>query len=44
MEPLVRRRRGAWAIVLAAALVYPASALVGYSGQTLPGALPRFPP
>ena len=40
---LLRRSRGAWAIVLAAALVYPASALVGYRGQTLPGGFPSFP-
>ncbi|MGH3132201.1 MAG: hypothetical protein ACRDNY_00390 [Gaiellaceae bacterium] len=42
-EWLLRRSRAAWSIVLAAAVVYPASAFVGYSGQTLPGGFPRFP-
>ena len=40
---LVSRSRLAWAIVIVAALGYPGSAIVGYSGQTLPGGLPRFP-
>lgn len=42
-DGLLWRTRSAWAIVLVPALVYPASMLVGYSGQTLPGGLPRFP-
>lgn len=42
-DVLVWRSRVAWSIVLAAALAYPASMFVGYSGQTLPGGLPRFP-
>ena len=37
------RSRSAWAIVLAAVLVYPASMVVGYSGKGLPGGLPTFP-
>lgn len=42
-DAFVCRSLAAWAVVLMAALVYPASMLVGYSGQTLPGGLPRFP-
>lgn len=37
------RSRLTWTIVAVAALAYPGSAIVGYSGQTLPGGLPRFP-
>lgn len=42
-DAFVCRSLAAWAIVLVATLAYPASMLVGYSGQTLPGGLPRFP-
>jgi hypothetical protein len=42
-DMLVWRTRGAWAVVIAAALAPPASMLLGYSGQTLPGGWPRFP-
>lgn len=42
-DAFVWRSHLAWAIVLAAALAYPASMVVGYSGQTLPGGPPRFP-
>ena len=37
------RSRLTWVIVAVAAVAYPGSAIVGYSGQTLPGGLPRFP-
>jgi hypothetical protein len=37
------RSLGAWAIVVAAVLVYPASMLAGISGSTLPGGMPHFP-
>jgi hypothetical protein len=37
------RSLGAWAIVVAAALVYPVSMLAGISGSTLPGGMPHFP-
>lgn len=40
---LLGRSRLTWAIVTVAALAYPGSAIVGYSGQTLPGGMPRFP-
>ena len=42
-DMLVSRSHAAWAIVLLAALAYPVSMLVGYSGQTLPGGTPSFP-
>lgn len=42
-DAFVSRSFAAWAIVLVAGLAYPASMLAGYSGQTLPGGLPRFP-
>ena len=42
-DAFVWHSRGAWAIVVAAALAYPASMAVGYSGRTLPGGLPHFP-
>ena len=41
-DALVSRSHAAWAIVLLAALAYPASMLVGYSGQTLRGARQAF--
>ncbi len=37
------RTSAAWAIVIAAVVVYPASMLVGTSALRLPGGLPRFP-
>jgi hypothetical protein len=42
-DVFVWRTRAACSIVVLAALAYPASMLVGYSGHGLPGALPRFP-
>jgi hypothetical protein len=42
-DVLVWRSRLPWTIVLAAAIAYPASMVVGYSGQTLPGGPPHFP-
>ena len=40
---LAHRSLAAWGIVATVAVLYPASALVGYRGQTLPGGLGRFP-
>jgi hypothetical protein len=37
------RSRAAWAIPLAAMLAFPASMVVGYSGNGLPGGRPSFP-
>lgn len=42
-DAFVSRSLAAWAMVLVVALAYPAAMVVGYSGQTLPGGLPRFP-
>lgn len=42
-DAFAARSLAAWAIVAVAAFAYPASMLIGYSGQTLPGGWPRFP-